>query len=170
MSIWHDKLKDYDKRLMIVSGGQRGVDQAGLAAAIDWKLPTGGWVPKGWITRNGPMPQLSKLGCIEHKSPKYSPRTYANVKDSDGTIRLAYDFTTPGERCTKKAIDFYEKPWYDINLNDPDFIFDVTKWIDDNNIHVLNIAGNGGSTKAVASAIFKETRSYLSKIFRAYSE
>jgi len=131
-------------------------------------LATGGWVPRGWITKNGPMPSLAKLGCVEHKSDKYSPRTYSNVKDSDGTIRLAYDFNSPGERCTLKAIEFYSKPYFDVDLSDTAFIFDVTDWIDKNGIVVLNIAGNAGQTKEQGSAIFKEVRQYLNCVFRIY--
>jgi len=152
----------------VISGGQRGADQGGLAAAKDMGLLTGGWVPYGWVTQNGPMPQLAKLGCVEHKSPKYPPRTYANVKEADGTIRLANDFNSYGERCTLKAIGYYEKPYFDIDLADPPFIFDVTDWIDKHNIHVLNVAGNAGKTKAEASIIFQQVRQYLGAVFRAY--
>ena len=31
----------------IVSGGQTGIDQAALAAAVAAEVPYGGWVPKG---------------------------------------------------------------------------------------------------------------------------
>ena len=37
----------------IVSGGQTGVDRAGLEAAIALGLPYGGWVPKGRIAETG---------------------------------------------------------------------------------------------------------------------
>jgi hypothetical protein len=154
----------------VISGGQRGADQGGIASAKDNGLETGGWVPKGWITLNGANPSLAKLGCIEHVSSKYPPRTYSNVKDSDGTIRLAYDFNTPGEICTKKAIDFYAKPYLDIDLADTTFIFDVTQWIEDNRIVTLNIAGNAGKTKEEGTKIFQEVRQYLGCIFRAYKK
>lgn len=154
----------------VISGGQRGADQGGLAAAKDMGLITGGWVPYGWKTLNGSMPMLEKLGCKQHTSPNYKPRTFKNVKESDGTIRLAYDFNSPGERCTLKAIEFYGKPHYDIDLNDPDFIFDVTDWINKHHIAVLNVAGNAGHTKAQGNAIFKQVRQYLGCVFRAYRE
>lgn len=140
----------------------------GLAAAKDNGLETGGWAPKGWITLNGPNPTLAKLGLVEHKSSKYTPRTYANVKDSDGTIRLAYDFTTPGEKCTLKAIQYYNKPYLDIDLKDLTFIFYVTDWIYKNKIEVLNVAGNAGKTKGEGTFIFQQVREYLGKVFRNY--
>lgn len=154
----------------IISGGQRGADQAGLAAAKDIGLETGGWAPRGWITLNGSNPLLARLGLKEHSSPKYPPRTYANVKDSDGTIRLAYDFNSPGEVCTLKAINFYNKPWFDVDLSDLTFIFDVTDWIDKNGIKVLNVAGNAGKTKEEGTLIFQIARQYLGNIFKNYKK
>ena len=38
-------------KFKIVSGGQTGVDRAGLEAAIALGLPYGGWVPKGCIQK-----------------------------------------------------------------------------------------------------------------------
>jgi hypothetical protein len=156
--------------IKVISGGQRGSDQGGLAAAKDNGLATGGWAPKGWITQNGPNPLLAKLGLKEHGSSKYPPRTYANVKDSDGTIRLAKDFNSPGEVCTLKAINFYNKPWLDIDLSDLTFIFDVTDWIDKNGIKVLNVAGNAGKTNEEGTLIFQTVRQYLGCIFRHYKK
>jgi hypothetical protein len=154
----------------IWSGGQIGIDIAALAAARDSNLETGGWIPKGFITRYGAKPELAKLGLREHSSPKYSPRTYANVKDTDGTIILAIDFNSSGTRCTKKAIDFYSKPFYEVNLNDPDFIFDVIDWINDNEIITLNVAGNGGKNREESSWLFTNGKKYLSNVFRAFKE
>ena len=141
----------------------------GLAAAHSCGLATWGYAPKGYLTQNGPEPRLASLGVIEHKSSKYSPRTYANVKDSDGTIRLAYNFNSPGERCTFKAIGYYEKPYFDINLSEElPFVFEVNDWIEQNGIVVLNVAGNAGATKSEGTQIFNIVREYLMKVFRAY--
>jgi len=150
----------------VISGGQRGVDQAALFAASKLEIETGGWAPKGYMTLDGPKSGLAKMGLVEHTASHYPPRTYANVKDSDGTIRLAYDFTTAGELCTLKAIKKYNRPYYDIDLNDPDFIFDVTNWIQKNNIEIINIAGNAGKTLKESKIIFKRASSYLYKVFR----
>jgi hypothetical protein len=40
----------------IVSGGQTGVDRAALDAAIKLGIAHGGWVPKGRLTEDGPLP------------------------------------------------------------------------------------------------------------------
>ena len=36
-----------EMKFKIVSGGQTGIDQAALAAAVAAEVPYGGWVPKG---------------------------------------------------------------------------------------------------------------------------
>lgn len=49
----------------IVSGGQTGVDRAGLEAAIAIGLPYGGWVPKGRIAEDGTVPRESGAPGIQ---------------------------------------------------------------------------------------------------------
>ena len=88
-------------------------------------------------------------GVEMHQSSSYVPRTRLNVRDSDGTIRLAFDFESRGEVCTQKAIDDYKKPYCDVHLgNIEDGIELVADWIKRENIEVLNIAGNAESTYA----------------------
>jgi len=41
------------------------------------------------------------------------------VRESDGTIRLAFDFTSRGEKCTLTAIKDYGKPYIDVDLSNP---------------------------------------------------
>lgn len=45
----------------------------------------------------------SRISILEHRSEKYSPRTYHNAESADLTIALAVDYETAGERLTKKA-------------------------------------------------------------------
>ena len=86
----------------IISGGQTGADRAGLAAAALLGLETGGTAPQGYRTMEGSDFDLrDTFGLKEHWSSAYPPRTECNVKDSDGTIRIARDFDSAGERLTK---------------------------------------------------------------------
>ena len=148
----------------IISGGQIGADQAGLRAAKQAGLETGGWVPRGCLTLDGPAYWLKTLyGCQEHISDKYPPRTFANVRDSDATIRFAYDFHSPGERCTLRAIQMYHKPYLDISLQDHPSTKVVWRWLCSHHVHTLNIAGN--STKTCPS-IDRFVFNYLSKLFK----
>lgn len=147
----------------IISGGQTGSDQGGLEAGQKLGLETGGWIPKGWLTEVGSNPELKKYGLIEHTSSSYVPRTYANVKDSDGTLRIAYNFQSAGELCTLKAIKQYNKPYYDVNIHSAHEHEKVAQWIIDNNIQVLNIAGNRESK---CPGLQEFTFNYLIEVFK----
>jgi hypothetical protein len=147
----------------VYSGGQTGADQAGLVTAKKYGIETGGWIPKGWKTLVGPKPEFAKLYNIqEHSSPSYKPRTYANVQDSSGTIRLAYDFTTAGEICTLNAINKYKKPHISVDLINPIDHQEVIDWINENNIEILNVAGNSEKS---CMGTYDETVAYLSVLF-----
>jgi len=145
----------------IISGGQWGVDVGGLAAAVDLKIPTGGIAPLGYRTIYGKNPKLKKLGLIESTSSNYRIRTFENVKLSDGTIRFAYDFSSPGEKCTLDAIKIFKKPHHDIHLNKIPEPKVTIEWLKNYNIKILNIAGNTGHNKKESEEIFNLVRNYL---------
>ncbi len=134
----------------VISGGQCGADIAALRAAKDFGIPTGGYLTKGCRTLEGERPQyLTQYNMIELPSPAYKERTWRNVAESDGTIRFALDFNSPGERCTLNGIKHYKKEWLDIDIlkykpANRDFTINLIKaWILGHNIKVLNVAGNG---------------------------
>ena len=105
--------------LKIISGFQCGSDEGGVEAARLAGIQTGGHIPKGYKTLEGPKPQYKQLyGAIEDDSPLYPPRTEKNVYNSDLTIRLAYNFNSAGEKCTLNAIQKYGKPHIDVNIMD----------------------------------------------------
>lgn len=135
----------------LISGGQNGADEGGLRAGKTFGLETGGTMPAGFRTLDGPKPEFAEMyGVEEHESEAYPPRTYKNVKESDATIRFATDFTTAGEKCTMKAIEQYGKPYFDVQIRNVDtFALPVemhpqtaAKWLIAKNIQTLNVAGN----------------------------
>ena len=130
--------------MKIISGAQTGADQAGLDYASDLGMETGGYVTKGRRTMTGPLPDwyMEKMSLVEMSSASYQVRTWKNVEMSDGTIRLAVDFTSPGEKCTMAAIREYNKAYIDVDLLEPIDPSVVRKWLEDNDIKVLNVAGN----------------------------
>lgn len=153
---------------IVQSGAQAGVDQAGISAAYYLGIKTGGTSPKGYRTLYGNMPNLKKFGIIEHESEDYAPRTFCNVKNSDGTIRFAYDFESAGEICTLKAIKQYNRPYFDFDLNSDYLfqVFDAIDWINDNNIEILNVAGNAGKNKEESMKIYNVVRDLMIKILK----
>jgi hypothetical protein len=125
----------------IISGGQTGADVAGLDAARLAGIPTGGTAPKGWRVcledgSDGTNPELESFGLIEHESSEYPPRTIQNVKNSDGTVWFGYT-DSPGGKLTIGTCTKLEKP-YLINPSAED----LKTWTEENNIKVLNVAGN----------------------------
>jgi hypothetical protein len=71
----------------VISGGQVRVDQAALRAARSCGIPTGGWAPKGWLTEDGPAPELlAGFGLVECPEPGYTARRRRNVADCDAVV------------------------------------------------------------------------------------
>lgn len=150
----------------IISGAQTGADIAGLEVALEFGLKTGGTMPFGYKALDKCHPEYKDLYGIEfHSSSSYVPRTRKNVQDSDGTIRLAFDFSSKGELCTLKAIEHFKKPYIDVDLNDPIPIIDVVNWVNENNIETLNVAGNSEQTVPGSHAAATD---YLTKLLRSF--
>lgn len=148
----------------IISGGQNGIDCAALRAAKSVGLETGGWLPKGCRTLDGKADFLLKeFNMQEHSSSEYPPRTEANVRDSDATLRLATNFKSAGEKCTLQAIKWYNKPYLDIDMRNPLEVQQVCQWLVANNVKTLNIAGNSENTSPGIGLLAEK---YLIEVFR----
>jgi Circularly permutated YpsA SLOG family len=148
----------------IISGGQTGADQAGLQAAANAGIATGGWMPWGYKTLDGPNEQLAQaFNLKQHHSPDYPPRTALNVKDADATIRFLHDPLSAGEVCTLKAIKRFKKPYFDVNTDDPPPHKDLARWLIDNRVKILNVAGHSErSEPGIRDFVIK----YLTEVFR----
>jgi hypothetical protein len=126
----------------IISGGQTGADQAALDAAIKLGIPHGGWIPKGRLTENGPLPDKYQLA--EMPGSAYVLRTEQNVIDSNGTLIISHGDLSEGSDYTRKMTIKHHRPWLHIDLNKTPAFKAVTlicSWIDENAIEILNVAG-----------------------------
>lgn len=133
----------------IISGGQTGADEAGLIAGKLIGLKTGGYMPAGFRTLEGKKPEFKELYDMEeHELFYYPPRTFLNVKQSDGTVRFATNFNSSGEQCTFQAIIQYGKPFFDVDLHQElsSQIIKFRSWLKCNVIKTLNVAGNSEQT------------------------
>ena len=135
----------------VISGGQTGADVAGLFIAEEFGITTGGTAPLGFRTLAGDNPKLLKerFNLVESSKRNYQDRTADNVKNSDGTIRLATNFSSPGELCTLKAIKKFRKPFFDVDLNTINNYEAIEQqyasfkqFLISNQISILNVAGN----------------------------
>lgn len=89
----------------VISGGQTGADQGGWRAAKRAGISTGGWMPKGFLTEDGPRPDFAEwYGAQEYHSEAYPPRTRHNlayVADEAGAAVVfdANPTMSPGTKC-----------------------------------------------------------------------
>lgn len=123
----------------IVCGFQSGADQGGIRAASAAGLVTGGFIPRGFLTEDGPRPEFAGLyGAVEHKSDKYPPRTYANVHAAEATLWYGYG-DSRGFDCTSKACERIGRPlWFVAHDRSP---ADVATLLGGFRYKSLNIAG-----------------------------
>lgn len=92
----------------VISGGQTGADQGGLMAAWKMDVRTGGLAPAHFKTSNGYNPLLELIGLTA--GGDYASRTKVNVKESDGTVIIAYDLKSTGSLLTAKTCQYEKKP------------------------------------------------------------
>lgn len=147
----------------VISGGQTGADQGGLAAAFMYSILTGGVAPNDFMTANGPMIQMLEGTYGLEARGTYKSRTWENVEQSNGTIRCCIDFNSTGEICTLNAIQAYRKPYIDVDLLKQPVCSKISTWIINNNIKILNIAGNREG--AGNPSIYILTFNYLCAVF-----
>ena len=158
-------------RLRIVSGGQTGVDRAALDAALARGVSCGGWCPAGRRAEDGPIAE--KYSLTETESQDYAERTLANIRDSDATLILTHrrfpgqcDAMSAGTRLTAEAAAKFDRPLFIAYLaagaSGARSLTDITDWIGEQKILVLNIAG---PRESECPGIYAAAHGLLLKLF-----
>lgn len=133
----------------IISGGQSGVDQAGLDFAIERGIPHGGTCPKGRLSEAGPIP--AKYQLTEHFCTGYPPRTEKNVQDSDATFIFTGETlnSESGSLLTASLCMKLGKPYVviQISADEKRSVPRARKVLEEHDIKILNIAGSRGSRR-----------------------
>jgi hypothetical protein len=82
------------------------------------------------------------LTIIQHSSPTYPPRTYFNATHSDITIAFAIDFSTAGEKLTKRAAGerYFSASLFEDPIQSARAIY---RELRNRDARTINIAGNG---------------------------
>lgn len=155
----------------IISGGQTGADRAGIDAARECGLETGGWAPANYRTQNGNDFSLRDLNLIEDSSAAYPPRTEKNVRDSDGTLLIGLNLQSPGSVLTQRYIAKHRKPSFLVqleldNVNHLDQIDAAIRWLKNSDIRVLNIAGNREKTFGGKSLVYRPTYDFVVRLIK----
>lgn len=167
---------NYEGLCKVISGGQTGADMAGLVSAREAGLTTGGVAPAGFMTAIGPNPGLAEFGLTAHGTLK--TRTVQNVLNSDGTVILAARLKSPGTVLTINTCLDNRRPYLVVDIsaldnflmgtgaNPTGFVAEkgllISNWIHQNNIRILNVAGNRQSK---TSKIFEAAKTVLDSMF-----
>lgn len=130
-------------KLEIRSGGQTGADRAALKVAFFLGLKAWGWCPKGRLAEDGMVPKQYEMK--ETDDSRYPPRTWRNVRDSDGTVILTRGAAERGSALTIDFCKKQKKPWLHIDIakhDDRGAAQMLKNWMRRSKIRVLNVAGN----------------------------
>lgn len=153
-------LQNCDATIVVISGGQTGVDRAALDAAREKGFPHGGWCPKGRLAEDGRIPDAYQLW--ETDSSEYATRTEWNVRDSQGTLVLTRGELTGGTKLTVILALRYGKPILVVDLDtlrDTESLAErILSWLRLHEIRVLNVAGPRESS---CPGIYQQARQLL---------
>ena len=166
------------KRLKkIVSGGQTGVDMGALEAARYLGINCGGWCPPDGSNESGTIPVKFKLKPTPSDRSRWMPqvprsqRTEYNVRDADGTLILcpAENSLGTGTKATRELAFRLKKPCILVPLTGPQGISSCIKWLVENEIGTLNIAGPRESEAAgIQQLTFKFVVSLVEQLRKLY--
>lgn len=124
----------------LISGGQTGVDEGALDAAISLGLIHGGWCPRGRINERGVIP--ARFILRETQTASYSQRTQRNVVDSDATLIFFRDQLTGGTALTRQFAENHSRPCLCVDLNGESIDFELIRsWLCRCQVQILNVAG-----------------------------
>ena len=128
--------------LMVVCGGQAGVDQAALKVAEALQYEIGGIVPKYRKTTEGPL--NLRFPMTENNCETVDERTQHNFTGADGTLALFKGNEGDGTLLTMVGPLRVGRPLFVIKLNEPvtdSIVKDLGLWLQRNSIRCLNIGG-----------------------------
>ena len=126
----------------VISGGQTGVDRAGLDAAIELNIDHGGYAPKGRKAEDGQIPAKYNMEVL--KKGGYPTRTKINIESSDGTVVFCQGPPKTGTKLTVDYAKSIKKPILVLDLSAVIMQTAVTmiqNWVAREKIEVLNVAG-----------------------------
>jgi hypothetical protein len=146
------------------SRGQTGADVGGWRAAKAAGIPTGGAMPKGFLTEDGPRPEYAEMyGAHELATEDYAARTKANAEAAHSTIWFG-ETSSNGAIATLGACSRLRMPSLIIPLQGtPTRPSDVVAWLQQHNIKDLNVAGNRESE---APGIGARVEVFLGRVFK----
>ena len=123
-------------------------------------IPCGGWCPRGRKAEDGRID--TRYPLEETHSADYRVRTERNVRDSDGTLVIAWGPMKGGTALTVTLTRKYRKPCSVVDLaagGDPG---PLREWIQREGIRILNVAG---PRESEAQGVHDRTVDFLRGVF-----
>lgn len=139
------------------------MDRAALDCAIAFGISCGGYCPKGRLAEDGQI--AAHYPMTEASRPDYELRTQLNVEHSDATIIIYFDALMGGTELTQQCCRRLKKPYLLVNadVNSVDqAVLDIQRFLINNDIHCINIAGPRASEQPVA---YTYTRMLLFRVW-----
>jgi hypothetical protein len=159
--------------MVIISGGQTGVDRAALDAAIERGMSWGGWCPKGGWAEDFPDPPglLARYPNLR-ETPLADPaqRTEWNVRDSDAVL-IVMDRTglavSKGTMLAKEQAHRHGKPLLAVDICRTDAAAHVAGWLSAQcqRFGPGMKLGVGGPRESEAPGVYANTRRLLLRVF-----
>jgi hypothetical protein len=149
----------------VISGGQTGVDRAGLDAALAVGLEIGGWCPRGRRAEDGQVPSWYPMQ--ETASDSYPARTRMNVRDADVTIICFRGTMGRGTRRTLLCCEELGRPYLVVAVDrtNADSAAIVAREIlrkTEGRMAVLNVAG---SRESGDPGVYAASQPFLERVF-----
>jgi len=157
-------------KLVIVHGGQTGVDRGAFWGALDGGLDQTGWMPKNQRDEKGPIPDhvarfLTRC-TVGSRDGGYPARTAANVELANAVLLVVADHAnikaTRGTALTHSYAndDRYGRPWLAVDSGTP--MKTLRDWLaaryDEHDGHVfkLMVAGPRASSWSSGEALARQ--------------
>jgi hypothetical protein len=128
--------------LLVVSGGQTGVDRGALDAALERGVPCGGWCPAGRLAEDGVIP--ARYPVTELRGAGYDERTRKNVEDSDGTLIVTFGRATGGTARTIELCEMLARPHLIVDAASvtlEEAVWRAMRFVREEDVGQLNVAG-----------------------------
>ena len=121
--------------MILLSGGQSGVDRAVLDVALARGFDYGGWCPKGGWAEDFPDPpgvlaKYPKLKATPLSDP--AQRTEWNVRDADACLIIIDSGgldVSRGSTLAREQAHHYRRPLFVADLAAPDIANDAALWL-----------------------------------------
>ncbi|MEN3943282.1 putative molybdenum carrier protein [Prosthecobacter sp. SYSU 5D2] len=144
--------------LIILSGGQTGVDRGALDGALDLGMPCGGWCPAGRVDEDGTIPDRYPLRELPQGG--YKARTIRNLLEADGTLIIYFGALEGGTELTALRCIQHRRPYRLIDGWEipPERAAEMVRaFVMESNLRSLNVAGPRASRRPEGQAYAYET-------------